>query len=83
MSKIDTSSDLVKADCCAQFAVDKHTIQRLPKEAWQTLQNEVLQSDSRSDQCYVLERMWAPFFGQPADDPHALQRYVSYKSTCV
>ena len=78
MSKIDTSSNFVKADCCAQFVVDKHTIHRLPKEAWQTLQNEVLQSDSRSDQCLVLERMWAPIFGQPADDSHAPQRYVSH-----
>ena len=83
VSKIDTSSDLVNADCCAQFVVDKHTIQRLPKEAWQTLQNEVLESNNRSDQCYVLERMWAPIFGQPALDPHAEKRYVSYKSTGV
>ena len=67
--KIDMSGSSVKSDCCAQFVVDRDRVKRLPKEAWETLQREVLQADDRSSQCFHLERMWAPLFGEPAIIP--------------
>ena len=75
--KIDMSSNLVHADCCAQFVVDRETIQRLPREAWSALQREVLSEESgRSDKCFNLERMWAPLFGRPGNDPDPMQTYI-------
>lgn len=49
--KIDMNGSLVSADCCAQFVVDKDRIKRFPKEAWETLQREVLAGDDRSSKC--------------------------------
>jgi len=84
----DPIPDAVAGPCCAQFAVSRETIRRLPIDKYEQIRQWIWTLELPADQAsmksgLVLEYMWHVIFGKPAYYcPPAKECYCEKWSMC-